>query len=298
MGYSKPTQRIAPGTRPYGEAALASADVMHCESIAERSSLHAWEIKPHWHESLLQVFCVDGGRVQATLDGERHAMAGPGVITIAPLSAHGFSWSTDVQGTVFTMRESHVRHLLAREDALCDVLLQTRCLRLPAAQYRPLRQATGALRDEYVQGGAWRPLAVDAALTHWLVALARCLPAADAEPDARGSRARAHVQRFRALVEARFREQPPMTAFAETLGMTPTQLNRSCRKVLGHPALEVLHARICLEAQRELAYTALSIKQIAFHLGFGDAGYFTRFFLRETGITPSAWRERAARIEG
>jgi AraC-like DNA-binding protein len=38
------------------DAGLQSADVMHSESIAERSSLHSWEIKPHRHESLLQVF--------------------------------------------------------------------------------------------------------------------------------------------------------------------------------------------------------------------------------------------------
>jgi AraC family transcriptional activator of pobA len=50
-----------------------------------------------------------------------------------------------------------------------------------------------------------------------------------------------------------------------------------------------------LEAQRDLAYTTLSIKQIGLDLGFADAAYFTRFFQRETGLTPSAWRARAAR---
>jgi AraC family transcriptional activator of pobA len=64
--------------------------------------------------------------------------------------------------------------------------------------------------------------------------------------------------------------------------------------VLGHGALAVLHDRIVLEARRELAYTTLSVKQIALDLGFADAGYFTRFFLREAGQTPSAWREAAA----
>jgi AraC family transcriptional activator of pobA len=102
------------------------------------------------------------------------------------------------------------------------------------------------------------------------------------------------VRRFRELVERRFRQQPTVAALAAELGITPTQLNRVCRQVLGHPALAVLQARICLEAQRELAYTTLSVKQIAFDLGFSDAGYFTRFFQRETGQAPSAWRRAAA----
>ena len=34
-------------------------------------------------------------------------------------------------------------------------------------------------------------------------------------------------------------------------------------------------ARLMLEAQRELAYTAMSVKQVAIGLGFADAAYFT-----------------------
>ena len=48
-------------------------------------------------------------------------------------------------------------------------------------------------------------------------------------------------------------------------------------------------------AQRDLAYTVLSVKRIALGLGFGDAGYFSRFFQRQTGLTPTAWRAAAGR---
>ncbi|MGS0758095.1 helix-turn-helix domain-containing protein, partial [Roseateles sp. GG27B] len=61
--------------------------------------------------------------------------------------------------------------------------------------------------------------------------------------------------------------------------------------VLGHPALALLQARIVLQAKRELTYTTLSVKQIAHELGFADAAYFTRFFQRETQMTPTAWRQ-------
>jgi AraC family transcriptional activator of pobA len=108
-------------------------------------------------------------------------------------------------------------------------------------------------------------------------------------------RALGHVQRFRALVEAQFRQQPSLCDLAGSLGITPTQLNRVCHQVLGHPAQGVLHGRLVLEAQRDLAFTTLAIKQIALGLGFADAGYFTRFFQRHTGQTPSAWRALAAR---
>jgi AraC family transcriptional activator of pobA len=278
----------------YGEdTGLAAADVMHCESIAERSSVHSWEIRPHRHETLMQIFCVESGRVEMLLDGAREQLAGPSVITVMPLAAHGFRWSPDVRGSVFTILEPHLQQLLVREPTLRDAVLRSRAMKISPAQRRTLRDAVEALREEHAVHGPWRAAAVDAALMRLLIALGRTLPPEAPAQSSLGDRALLHVQRFRALVDQRFCEQPPLGEFAAELGITTTQLNRVCRSVLGHPALAVLHARLCLEAQRELAYTTVGIKHIAYRLGFSDAGYFTRFFERETGVTPSAWRAAA-----
>jgi AraC family transcriptional activator of pobA len=277
----------------YGEdAGLPPADVMHSESIAERSSLHSWEIKPHRHESLLQVFWFVKGEVEIFIDGRSHSLRGPGVITVMPLAVHGFRWTSDVKGIVFTMLDSHVRTLLARDETLRERVLVSRCVQFAASHRRQVKAAVEALHAEQTQHAPWRASAVDAAMTGLFVALGRSLPPATAMAGV-GDRSVAHVQRFRALVDERFRDQPTLGDFAAEIGITTTQLNRVCRAVLGHPALAVLHARLCLEAQRELAYTTLSIKHIAYKLGFTDAGYFTRFFERETGTAPSAWRAEA-----
>ena len=277
----------------YGEdAGLPPADVMHSESIAERSSLHSWEIKPHRHESLLQVFWFDKGEVEILIDGRNHSLRGPGVITVMPLAVHGFRWTSDVKGIVFTMLESHVQALLGRDEALRERVLVSRCVQFEGAHRKPVKAAVEALHEEQTQHAPWRASAIDAAITRLFVALGRGLPPSGAVQGA-GDRSVAHVQRFRALVDERFREQPTLGEFAAEIGITTTQLNRVCRAVLGHPALAVLHARLCLEAQRELAYTTLSVKHIAYKLGFSDAGYFTRFFERETGSPPSAWRAEA-----
>jgi AraC family transcriptional activator of pobA len=278
----------------YGEdAGLPPADVMHAESIAERSSLHSWEIKPHRHEALLQIFYFDRGEVEILMDGRHRDLRGPGVITVMPLAVHGFRWTSDVKGTVFTMLESHVRQLLARDETLRDIVLRSRCAQFDAAQRRGVKTAVESLHDEHAQHAPWRASAVDAAMIRLFVALGRSLPPALVAEAGIGDRSVAHVQRFRALVDERFRDQPSLGDFAAELGITTTQLNRVCRAVLGHPALAVLHARLCLEAQRDLAYTTLSIKHIAYKLGFTDAGYFTRFFERVAGTSPSAWRAQA-----
>lgn len=58
----------------------------------------------------------------------------------------------------------------------------------------------------------------------------------------------------------------------------------------GKPAIKHVHERLVLEARRLLFYTDQSLKEIAFGLGFSEASYFSRFFKRETDLTPLAYR--------
>ena len=283
----------------YGEHGRTQAtDWLHCETIRERSQRHDWEIKPHRHEALFQILHIQRGSAEAVIDAVSQALEGPCVMTVAPLVPHGFRFAPDIDGTVVTVLERHLAQLLSGAGALASRVMQSRCLVFAPGDASALAVEgfVMALRAEFFGTAPWRDLALDAALLALAVELGRALPAAspDASP-ATGERALLHVRRLRALVESRFREQPTLVALAAEIGITPTQLNRACHQVLGHSALGVLHARLMLEAQRDLAYTTLSVKQIALGLGFGDAAYFTRFFSREAGMTPTAWRERAVR---
>lgn len=46
------------------------------------------------------------------------------------------------------------------------------------------------------------------------------------------------------------------------------------------------------EACRLLLGTAMSIKEIAFRLNYGDASYFSNMFRRNLGMTPLEYRNR------
>ena len=97
------------------------------------------------------------------------------------------------------------------------------------------------------------------------------------------SRKSVQIERFRALVDTHFRDHLPVERYADELGVTSGQLTRLCRDVLGMSSLDVIHARVAHEAQRDLVYSSLSVKQIAASLGFADEAYFTRFFRKQSG---------------
>lgn len=101
------------------------------------------------------------------------------------------------------------------------------------------------------------------------------------------------VRRYLALVEARHAERPAVADLARALGVSPAHLGRACRAAAGRSAQALLHARTVLEAKRRLAWTAMGVAEIGWSLGFSDPAYFSRFFARETGLSPTAFRERS-----
>ncbi len=54
---------------------------------------------------------------------------------------------------------------------------------------------------------------------------------------------------------------------------------------------ELIKEKLIIEAKRETYTTDLSIKEIAFQLGFDDSAYFSRFFKKETSYSSKeyAW---------
>jgi AraC family transcriptional activator of pobA len=262
---------------------------LHCERIVDRGRIHDWEIRPHRHASLLQVLYVRRGSGTALTDTTSHRLRGPCLAVIPPMTVHGFSFRPEIDGLVLTIASEHVRHLLAASPGLGAQVFALRVNALPREAARVVGQAVDAVSEGFHGPRRWRAMAVDAALMQLFVALGR-LADDDAASPAAQTGGSAHVERYAQIVEQRFREKLTVAQCARELAITPTQLNRVCRRAFGQCALDVLHARVLLEAQRELAYTTMSIKQIALGLGFDDAAYFTRFFERLAGRTPSEWR--------
>ncbi len=275
----------------YGEAGRRSTlDGLHLESIADRSRLHNWEIQPHRHGVLVQLLLIERGRVTARMDEDEVVLRAPALVWVPAQAVHGFRFAPETEGLVITLDQSRLRELLDHVPDLLDSLDQARLVALDrgATVTRLLFAVAHGLREDYAGDGAWRGPALDHAVALLVTQAARLdRPRSTTQAD---GRAMQHLTRFREQVEQHFRRQPTVAALARPLGITPAQLNRLCRRHLGCSALAVLHERLLLEAKRELGYTHLMVRQIADGLGFADPAYFTRFFARQTGKSPSEWR--------
>lgn len=286
--------RAVPNYALYGEQPRAPQDEpLHCESIAARSRLHQWEIDVHRHDAFFQILYIERGRARAVVDGAELALAGPCVLRLPPLAVHGFRFSPGVHGWVITVVDAHLEAVCREAPGLWAEL--ARPVLLPLAgdddAAREVRAVLQAFAREHARDAPWRVASLRALLLRALLLLARLDTLPRPQAPLRGAdRKWNHLRRFKALVDAHYRERRPVAAWAQPLGITATQLNRLCRELTGRSVLETVDARLLLEACRDLRYTSLSAKEIALTLGFSDAAYFSRWFVKQTGRTPTAYR--------
>lgn len=281
----------------YGETHhWPTPDLLHCESIAERSRLHDWRIKPHRHTDLVHLLYVSEGGLTLELEGDSVRHAAPLLIVVPAMSIHGFHFPPEIQGHILTLAQPMVEQLESRLGHAARVLLRCRVYSLEQGdQGGRIATLFDQLRQEYHRPAQGRELLLDSLVSALTVEASRLMETqASAQPAhaGPGDPGEEHVHNYQLLIEARFREQPSVEAFATQLGVTGAHLNLLCRRFTDRSALQLLHDRLLLEAKRELTYTNMTVGQVAESLGFSEPAYFTRFFKRLTGHAPRHFRQR------
>jgi AraC family transcriptional regulator, transcriptional activator of pobA len=101
------------------------------------------------------------------------------------------------------------------------------------------------------------------------------------------------VKRFFHLVEENHQKNLSLSDYSAMIGVTPNHLTQTVKLLTGKTSSQIIKAKQLLEIKRLLVHTNLSVSEIANQLNFEDQSYFTKFFKRETGITPVQFRSES-----
>ena len=85
-------------------------------------------------------------------------------------------------------------------------------------------------------------------------------------------------------------EHHDIAFYADRLHITTTCLSRVVRQVTGHSVGDYVSQMLLMEASWLLKTTDLGIAAIAERLHFADQSSFGRFFTRQKGVSPKAYR--------
>lgn len=280
----------------YGEVTRLGVDLLHIENIQARSQHVQWEIDPHLHQGLYQVLWLQGGAAEVLLDEQRQTVAAPAAVVLPPGVVHGFRFEPGTDGVVlsFSARlllegDLHAMGEAFRRLFASPCLLQFASSDLAAGRLHALFRE---LLTEFLCPGS-----DSSPLPGWLARavvwrLAQALVHLQPAGHAAAGRHQALFTRFLLLVEQHFVQHWPITRYAAQLGLSVPRLNRMVQAQRGMGARELVHERLTREACRRLIYVAAPTARLSAELGFDDPAYFSRFFKRQTGVSPSHYRQQ------
>jgi AraC family transcriptional regulator, transcriptional activator of pobA len=287
-------ERPIPVYELYGEEQQwLTPDLLHCEAIATRSRLHNWEILPHSHHGLLQLLWLEQGEATLQLDDWKGQMEAGCVLIVPQHCIHGFQFSNYAQGIVITVAYPLLDSLGTDLSTALQSESAARVFLLEENEEQALIEAMlHKLMKEYQQQQGYRRELIESSLTVVLACLMQQAQSMQPRIGEHPKRARRYLSEFTNLIEQDYMHHHQLTFYATKIGISTAHLNAVCREFIQRSALDLIHARIMLEAKRNFVYTSLTIKTVAEMLGFADPAYFTRFFKRQAGLSPKEFRQQ------
>lgn len=254
---------------------------------------------PHRHD-FFEVLYLKKGSGFHVIDGNNYEIKPPCVFFMSRGQAHKLELSQDIEGYIFIFTADF--YLLNRTD-------QNRLIEFPFfytihQDNPPLRLENETdirfLEDLFRMGIAEITQQADysAEMLRSLLDLILTTCAARyrvSENSMNKGKGQILVKRFFHFLEENHLKNLSLNDYAEMIGVTPNHLTQTVKMLTGKTSSQIIKAKQLLEIKRLLVHTNLTVSEIANQLSFEDQSYFSKFFKRETGVTPVQFRNDSLR---
>lgn len=254
---------------------------------------------PHRHD-FFEVLYLQKGSGYHVIDGNKYEIKPPCVFFMSPGQAHKLELSHDIEGYIFIFTADFYLLNRSNQNSLIEFpffytihqdnpplfLNEESDIQFFEALFR--QGVTEISRSEGYSVEMLRSV-LDLILT---TCAARYQVPENLLSKGRGQ---ILVKRFFHLVEENHQKNLSLSQYADMIGITPNHLTQTVKTLTGKTSSQIIKAKQLLEIKRLLVHTNLSVSEIASQLNFEDQSYFTKFFRRETGLTPIQYRTESFR---
>ncbi|MGD9479464.1 helix-turn-helix domain-containing protein [Shinella sp. G-2] len=279
----------------YGEPSRAlDVGFLHVETVMERKSLHFGQVAPHKHPLMGQITYWFRGEGRYKIEDRTWNFSAPAVSFVPSNVVHGFDVGEAADAIVVSVSDDLLRAMAPQVDLALDapVLLSGEAgsadwikigalLEMAMAEYRD-----GAASSERVLAGLIGVVLSLMARLGGNVGFAASSPVV------------ALALGLRRAIDRHYREDWPVARYVETLATTTHLLDKAARAVFGQTVKDMVLERRLLEAKRLLRFTIRPVEDIGREIGFEDPAYFSRFFRRRAGFSPTDWRRQHSEAAG
>jgi AraC-like DNA-binding protein len=268
-------------------------DLMICRFgpyVREHQHLH----RQHGHSFYHMVLFTRGGGAH-TIDFTSFDVQPYQVYFMAPGQVHSWHFEGEVDGYLVHFSPAFFQSFLLDQQYMARFSFfqgnsKDAVLKIPATMREEVVQGFEHILQELELPGEGGLDMIRMYLLQFFIQVERCC--GKAEKKQIPQQKQLLLQNFLQLINKHYNTIRLPREYAELLYVTPNHLNALCQDLLGKTAGELIRDRVLLEAKRLLVNESLTITEVAYALNFQDNSYFNRFFKKNTGITPEAFRKQ------
>lgn len=248
--------------------------------------------KPRRLGKYVLIWCSQG-TATVMVDEKELALKKHDVLTITSGQIHFFKKLNKAEGFIleftlpFFCKDDNDIELIFHNGLFCHFALNEV---IPVQHHQIIEEQLSLIREELEQKPYQHLISIHSRIKLMLIEINRTKVERGDEiwkPDAL-------FLKFLELVRSGFEHNYSLAQFANMLGTTEAKLNEQSKLHTGKTAQNVIYGLIASEAKRLLAYQHLTVKEVAYKLGFNDPFYFSNFFKKHTQLSPKSYQSKYA----
>ena len=249
---------------------------------------------PHRHDFFEVLFLMKGSGFHV-IDGNKYEIKPPCVFFMSPGQAHKLELSTDIEGYIFIFTADFYLINRSNQNSLIEFPFFFTLHQDNPPLVLDNTDDVLFLEKLFLQGISELEKNGSRAIEILRSVLDLVLTTCAARyklVDYSAIKGKSHilVKRFYSLVEEKNQRNHSLSEYAAMLMVSPNHLTQTLKKLTGKTSTQIIKSKQILEIKRLLVHTNLSVSEIASQLNFLDQSYFSKFFKRETGISPLQYR--------
>lgn len=249
---------------------------------------------PH-RDLFYTIYYIKEGKGIHFIDFKSHRIETDSLFFLSPGLIHFWQVESTLKGTLIAFRGDFFRPFLSEQNLINDLnffhnIDGSPKVVLKGEGARSISLVMQLMEEEFVTGSYGCESNLQSYLRILLTQIQRSLMYR--EETSASKKGLMITRNFRTLVQEHFLLRNSLSFYADRLGISVEHLYDVVKKTSGLSPGQIIRIEIVLEIKRLLAYTNLPVSEIGYKLNFEDPSYFSRFFKRETGMSPKDFRSR------
>lgn len=235
------------------------------------------------------ILIITDGNVRHSIDFETHNLQAGDVMVISKGQIHAFDEHSQYKGYLLLFTEEFMykyvaKSTIAQINHLYNYFLGQKKINNPDHNQTLLH----SLQSEIQSNSSSLPNISGAILSIYLLKIK------DENVNSTisvNNKSLDYFHQFKLLIEKKITKTRDAKVYAFELSITYKKLNDVCKEIVKTTAKSFIDRYVILESKRMLVTTSLSVKEIAYTIGFDELTNFTKFFKKHTRKTPSQFRK-------